>query len=462
MAIAYEPKNVNIAYIGGGSMDFGWRFIGELCNEPKLTGTVRLYDIEKKYALANEVIASNCRELDSCRGQMVFFAVDSAREALKDADFVVLSISCCSIEERMADLSVPEEYGIYQAAGDSAGPGGIMRAIRTVPEYIKYANLIKEICPKAWVISLTEPMAICIKTLYKAFPEIKAFGCSNEPRTANILLRDLAQKEFGVSNIDLRDIKSNIIGIPSLTWMNDANYDGNSLFDIYAEYAKKYSENDAINEKRRWDYKTNPYISADRVKMDMFLRYGLICAASDRHIADSCPPWYIKSPKVADFWKMGRMNALFVKAYYNEKVNRCRKLLNGEDVIRPSSSETDIVLQIKAICGICNIITNAVMINHGQVENLPIGTVVETNVLFSKNSVKPTMAGTIPEDILSLIHRQMHNTNMLCDAIFDKNLDYAYNVFLNDPLMTLDINTAFECFKKMLNENKKHLAYYCD
>lgn len=457
-----ETKNINIAYIGGGSMDFGWRFIAELCSEPKLSGAVRLYDVEKKYSLANEVIAGNCRELDTCKGNMVFFAVDTPQEALLDADFVILSISCGSVEEQMADLSVPEEYGIYQAAGDSAGPGGIMRAIRTIPAYIEYAEMIKKICPKAWVISLSEPMAVCIKSLYKAFPDIKAFGCSNEPRSATALLRDLAQKEFGISNIPLRDIKSNIIGIPSLTWMNDAAYDGNSLFDIYADYAKKYSEISEITDKRRWDYKTNPYLSSDRVKMDMFLRYGLICAASDRHIADSCPPWYIKTPKTADYWKMGRMNALFIRAYHNEKVNRCRKLLNGEDVIRPAHSETDVVMQIKAICGICNVITNAVMINHGQVENLPIGTVVETNAFFSKNSVKPTMAGSLPEDILALIERQVHNTNMLCDAIFDKNLDYAYNVFLNDPLISLDLNTAFECFKKMLNENKRHLGYYCD
>lgn len=462
MADAITVKNINIAYIGGGSMDFGWRFIAELCGEPKLAGTVKLYDIEKKYSLANEVIAGNCRELDVCRGNMVFFAVDTPEEALKNADFVVISISTGTIEEEMSDLSVPEEYNIYQAAGDAGGPGGIMRAIRTIPEYIRYAGIIKEICPKAWVISLSEPMAVCIKALYKAFPEIKAFGCSNEPISATKLLRDLATQSFGVSNLSLREIKTNIIGVPTLTWMNEATYDGNSLFDIYAAYASKYSEESEINDKRRWDFKTNPYLSADRVKMDMFLRYGQIAAASDRHIADSCPPWYIKSPKTADTWKMGRMNALFLKAYKNERVNKCRKLLNGEDVLRPTWSETDIVLQIKAICGICNIITNAVMINHGQVENLPIGTVVETNAFFSKNSVKPTMAGTLPEDILSLVIRQVYRTNMLCDAVFNKNLDYAYNVFLDDPLINLDINTAFECFRKMLNENKRHLGYYCD
>lgn len=453
-----NQQRIEIAYIGGGSMNYGWRFIGELCQEESLSGTVRLFDIDKKLSLANEVIGNKTRELPESKTDMIFIAVDTVEEALRNADFVIISISTGDINEQISDIQVPELYGLYQAAGDNTGPGGIVRALRTLPEYIKYANKIKQLCPNAWVISLSEPMSACLKVLYKTFPQIKAFGCSNDIFSMQEILADFTQQKFNVPFVSRREIKTNVLGVNKFCWANEVLYNGDNLLNIYDENARKYAEDGY--EKKKLDYKNNPYACAHKVKFDMFLRYGVIAASSDRYLADSCPPWYLSSPRNALNWKLGMMTSGFTRKHKADKISKCRRLINGDDTLRIGWSGTDCISQIKAILGQCNVITNVVTVNQGQISNLPVGSIVETNAFFSMNNVKPVFAGTIPDDILVLMNRIVSNNNMLVDAILAKDLDSVFNAFMNDPLMTLDINKATELYKQMLSCNKSHLEYY--
>lgn len=454
-----QEKNINIAYIGGGSMNFGWKFIGELCQEENLSGVVRLYDLDKKLSLANEVIGNNTKNLPECKTKMIFLAVDTLEEALRDADFVVISITVGEMQEISSDAHLPEMYGIYQSCGDNSGPGGIMRTLRTLPEYIKIANSIKELCPNAWVISLSNPMSACINVLHKAFPEIKALGCSNDIFSVEELIAEMVSKYYNVPDVSIRDIKTNVLGINTFCWISEAMYNGNNLFELYADYARKYADNGYENKKI--DVKSNPFASAHRVQFDMFLRYGLIAASSDRRMVENCPPWYISSSKVASSWKYGVITPSYLKKRKLERIEKCRKLVSGDEYLRIGWSGTDCIAQIKAILGLGNLITNAVCINKGQITNLPEGAVVETNALFSNNSVKPVLAGEIPPDVKVLMQRQISNTNLLVESVMMRDLDSAFNVFLNDPLMTLSIDKATELYRQMLSVNKSYMAYYC-
>lgn len=455
-----STKDINIAYIGGGSMNFGWKFIGEICQEESLSGVVRLYDIDKKLSLANEVVGNNAKNLPDCKTQMIFLAVDTLEEALRKADFVVLSITVGEYEEYASDISMPEMYGVYQAAGDNTGPGGVMRAIRTVPEYIKLAKKIKDLCPDAWVISLTDPMSVCIKTLYKTFPEIKAFGSTNDTFSVQQLIADIVTEKYDEPSVSMRDIKTNVIGINKFCWINDIMYKGDNLFDLYAEYAHKYA--DTGFELKKTDYRAYPFMSAHRVQFDMFLRYGMIAASLDMYLAESCGPWYLSSIKSALNWKFGTMSVNYMKKRKADRISKCRKYISGEDNIRIGWSGTDCIAVIKAILGEGNLITNVVTINQGQISNLPVGSVVETNALFSQNSVKPVMAGSVPDDIKVLMQRQISNSDILVDALLAKDLDSVFNVFINDPLMTLDIQKSTELYKQMLATNKSHMVYYVE
>lgn len=455
-----DAKNIRIAYIGGGSMNFGWRLLGELAGEEALGGTVLLYDSDKTLALSNEVIGNRLREVPGCRSSFIYLAADTLEEALRDADFVLLSVTQGTLEELVSDIHLPEMFGIYQSTGESAGPGGIMRAVRTLPFYVKLAKTLQKLCPKAWVINLTSPMSVCLQSLYRVFPAVKAVGCSCDPFSGQELLADLAGREWGIPQVHRRDIKVDLLGIPGFAWYNEAFYQGESLTALFRKYAEEYAAEGY--ERRPGEYKSNLSASANRVRFDLFLRYGLIAAQSDRQTAEFCPPWYLKNPKVAASWKFNLASVNPLRKRKVEQLARSRRLMNGEETLRIGPSGNDCVAQIKALLGLGNLITNADLPNEGQVSNLPNGCIVQTNALFSQNSVRPVTAGALPDELCGLTLRQVYNQQTVLESVLKKDLDIAFNAFLNDPLMTADLESATELYREMLSSIRAHLIYYAE
>ena len=169
-------SGLKIAYIGGGSRSWAYTLMNDLAQESALSGTVALYDIDFDGAYNNEIIGNKLSARSDVVGKWEYKAYKTIGEALTGADFVAISILPGTFDEMASDVHAPEKYGIYQSVGDTTGPGGIVRTLRTVPMFEEFALAIKEYCPNAWVINFTNPMAACVKTLYKVFPEIKAFG----------------------------------------------------------------------------------------------------------------------------------------------------------------------------------------------------------------------------------------------------------------------------------------------
>ena len=190
-------ENIQIAYIGGGSRGWAWGLMSDLVSAVDISGTVRLYDIDRAAADANVIIGHKFNTAVGARSHWSYVATDTLAEALHGADFVVISILPGTFDEMESDVHTPEKYGIYQPVGDSTGPGGIVRAMRTVPMFEEIARYIKEFCPNAWVINYTNPMTLCVKTLYNTFPEIKAFGCCHEVFGTQGLLCRVVEEYLG-------------------------------------------------------------------------------------------------------------------------------------------------------------------------------------------------------------------------------------------------------------------------
>ena len=177
--------------------------------------------------------------VEGARSKWTYHAVETPKEALSGADFVIISILPGTFDEMESDVHTPEKYGIYQPVGDTTGPGGIVRAMRTIPMFEVIANYIKEYCPKAWVINYTNPMTLCVKTLYDTFPEIKAFGCCHEVFGTQGLLGYVIEEFFGEKAVR-EDIKVNPVSVNHFTWLTKASYRGIDLFPYYKKYCDKY------------------------------------------------------------------------------------------------------------------------------------------------------------------------------------------------------------------------------
>lgn len=454
-------EGLKLAYIGGGSRGWAWGLMSDLAVEPDLSGTVALYDIDKEAAEKNAIIGNKMNNLEGCKSQWKYEVADSLQEVLTGADFIIISILPGTFEEMRSDVHTPEKYGIYQSVGDTVGPGGYIRALRTIPMYVEIAEAIKKYSPKAWVINYTNPMSICTGILYKVFPEIKAFGCCHEVFGTQKVLAAMVKHECGLEEVKRQDIKVNVVGINHFTWFTKASYQGTDLFPMYDEFTKKFADGFSENEdKDHW--MNNSFTCVQKVKFDLFQRYGYIAAAGDRHLAEFVDgAKYLKNPDVVKSWKFGLTTVDWRINDLKKRLERRERLVSGEETYTFKETGEDGVRQIKALLGLSDLVTNVNIPNVGQIPNLPLGTIVETNALFRQDRVEPIMAGDIPYSIYGLITPHVANQETTMTAALTENKKLAFAAFVNDPLVKgLSYDDAKALFEEMLANTSKYLPEY--
>lgn len=432
-----KMKDVKIAYIGGGSRGWAWTFMTDLAMEEKLQGEIRLYDIDRQAAENNEIIGNHLSQRPEAVGKWIYKTCDSLETALTGCDFVVISILPGTFDEMASDVHAPERLGIYQSVGDTAGPGGTIRALRTIPMFVRIAEAIRDYSPEAWVINYTNPMTLCVKTLYRVFPAIKAFGCCHEVfGTQKVLAGILNEEGLVESEIDRHDIQVNVLGINHFTWFNYASYKGIDLFPVYRSYIDKHMADGYDSSKSESGLNRN-FLCKHRVKFDLFNRYGLIAAAGDRHLAEFMPGTeYLKDPETVESWDFALTPVDWRKEDLQQRLDRAARLgsLEEEVDLRPTGEEG--ILLIKALCGLDRVISNVNMPNtHGQIGNLPREAVVETNAVFERGAIRPIYAGELPEGVLGLITPHVENHERVLEAALTCSRDLVKEAFENDPLV---------------------------
>lgn len=428
-------RNITIAYIGGGSRGWAWTFMTDLALEESLSGTVRLYDIDTQAAKNNAIIGNKVSKRPEALGKWNYEVADTMREALTGADFVIISVMPKTFDEMAVDVHMPERIGIYQSVGDTAGPGGIIRAMRTIPMFVEFGEVIRQYAPKAWVINYTNPMSLCIKTLYHVFPEIKAFGCCHEVFGTQCVLAAIARETLGIEEITRDEVAVNVLGINHFTWFDSASYKGVDLFPVYREYVEKHFEEGYNEPGNNW--KDSYFACAHRVKMDLFLRYGLIAAAGDRHLAEFMPgEQYLKDPATVEAWRFSLTPVEWRKQDLKRRLERSARLVRGEEelTLRPTGEEG--IGLIKALCGLGSMVSNVNLPNTaGQIANLPPTAVVESNASFERDAVRPIYAGEVPEAVKTLMMPHIENHERVLKAALTVDKALVREAFLSDPLI---------------------------
>lgn len=430
-----KVSDIQIAYIGGGSRGWAWTFMTDLALEEQISGTIRLYDIDQKAAENNEIIGNHLMQRPDAKGDWKFETRTSLKDALTGCDFVVISILPGTFDEMESDVHLPERLGIYQSVGDTAGPGGMIRALRTIPMFAEIAEAIREYAPNAWVINYTNPMSLCMKTLYKVFPEIKAFGCCHEVFGTQKVLRGICSEISGEKDIDWHDIYVNVMGINHFTWFSSASYRGIDLFPMYDKYIDEHFDKGYKVEGENW--LNASFRCLNRVKMDLFKRYGFIAAAGDRHLAEFMPGnEYLNDPQTVKDWDYGLTTVEWRKNDLQQRLARSARLVSGEEEIELKPTGEEGILLIKALCGLTRVVSNVNIVNTAcQITNLPENALVETNAVFERDHIHPIVAGAVPENIKELLMPHLENHELILEAAFDYDKEKVVKAFMNDPLV---------------------------
>ncbi len=443
-----KAYDVKIAYIGGGSRGWAWKLMSDLALEKSISGTVALYDKSLEAAQNNAEIGNRIVRDFPEASPWKYVAEETIESALQGADFVVISILPGTFDEMDSDVHTPEEYGIYQSVGDTLGPGGIIRALRTIPMYEIIAHAVRDNCPNAWVINYTNPMTLCTDALFRAFPEIKAFGCCHEVFTTQTAFMNYLKEHEGIDEIQRNEIKLNIVGVNHFTWVTRAQYKNIDLFPLYPRLFEKNEEGKAI-------------MSDASIKRGLFERYGYIAAAGDSHLAEFCPGnWYLNSEKAREDCGVYLKRVPDRKKDLEKRLQKSADLISGKIPFEMTPSGEEGVLQIKALLGLGDIVTNVNLPNCGQIPNLPMGAVVETNAHFSANNVTPVQAGELPPSLYALIAPVVAEQQLVAKAAENRDLELAFLAFQKDALVTIPVDAARELFDKMVDNTKEYLAEY--
>ncbi|MCL2035536.1 MAG: alpha-glucosidase/alpha-galactosidase [Oscillospiraceae bacterium] len=452
-----NARELQIAYIGGGSRGWAWGFMMDLADDSQMGGVVRLYDIDRKAAENNAVIGGKISAHPDAKAKWRYEVAGSLQDALTGADFVVISILPGTFDEMRSDVHAPEEYGFYQAVGDTVGPGGFIRAMRCLPMLVEIAEAIRDYSPKAWVINYTNPMTLCLRAMYDIFPEIRAFGCCHEVFGTQKLLAAMLEEKLGVKEIPRQDIKINVLGINHFTWISSASWQNMDLFPLYSEFTGKYHETGFAIGEDNW--MNSAFHSANKIKMDLFRRFGQIAAAGDRHLAEFMPAsWYLRDKETVASWKFGLTTVDWRVQDLKDRLARSAALISGEEAIEIKPSGEEGHLLIKALLGLGDIISNVNLPNKGQVSNLPVDVVVETNALFRRGEVLPVAAGAMPGNTLALTSRHVYNQENTLRAALGCDYSLALTTFLNDPLLEgITPADGEKLFYKMLTATRNYL-----
>jgi len=470
-------KKITISYIGGGSKNWAQKYFADLLSQDKVCGLIKLYDIDNKASIKNvKCFNKMLKNKKAINKEWECVAEPDINKALKDSDFVLISILPYSLFNMYHDVHYAEKYGVYQPVGDTVGVGGYSRALRTLRAFEFFGQKIKENCPNAWVINYTNPMSMCTNALYTAFPGIKCFGCCHEVFSSQNLicgvmdlynsLDEEGQKAFMESDYekvleackranvkfdsykhphtDRHEISTNVQGVNHFTFIDKATYKGKDIYPIYEAFVPMFKK----HTKR----------AQNIVKFDLYENFGIFGAAGDRHLSEFTPDRYLPLNKKKYHNETGftltTVPFRIVRDYYQRF--KLFLVANGLAPTKISKTGEEGVLQIIALCGLGDLISNVNVPNQGQAPDLPMGTAVETNALFKEDAIEPLNAGVIKS---KFVHdrEELHASNQrdYVNAFFKKDKECLRKVFKQDPQVArLDNTIQDKLFDEMINCNK--------
>ena len=451
-----QPIELKVAYIGGGSREWARKLMFDLALCPDMAGQVALYDIDLESARLNEQLGNWLQDQPGVASRWRYAVVPTLEEALRGADFVVASIQPGTLEVMAQEIAIAEQYGMFFPVGDTTGAPGLVRGLRSATIYAGFAHAIAAICPNAWVINYTNPMTICARTLTRVEPKLKVFGCCHEVFGTQWMLASLVSQYLGVSPAPPRDeIQVNVLGINHLTWMDRAYYREVDLLELVRKHIAqpgviKHYTRQEVESWNDW------FRSAEQVKFALLQRYGILAAAGDRHLVEFLPG-FIRSPEELFRWGVIRTPVSWRIERWRDAPQKTRDLMAGREPLSLHTSGEEGVAQIKALVGLGDVITNVNMENQGQIANLPLHAVVETNACLSRDQVRPIVAGVLPSGLQSLIARHVSNQEMIIEAALTRDKELAFQAVFNDPTNSLPLDAAWEMFNLMLQASREFL-----
>ena len=432
-----KPK---VVLIGAGSHVFGLRLAIDLMSFPELRGlTLSLMDIDKERLEFTARLVKMVAEQNKV--DINLQVTTDRREALKDADYVVTSIRAGGMEATHLDLEIPAKYGIEQGVGDTIGPGGVFYGLRNGFALLEICHDMEELCPDAWLLNYTNPMAILCWTI-KELTKVKFVGlCHSIPGTANLLARYI--------DAPPDEISYTAAGINHMAWFVEFKWRKEDTYPLLRE---------KLSDPMVYEDPSHPAYY-DLVRVEIFKALGYYVSESSNHLSEYLP-YFRKNLKLIEKY---RVLSSSMRLERHEKARaaqdeRLREILEkGERIPLRRSREYCAQIIYAMETGTPTKIYGNVE-NTGLITNLPNGCIVEVPCFVDEGGVHPCYVGSLPPQCAALNRMDINVQELAVRAIAERSKERVFQALLVDPL-TSSLLTIEE-IRKLIEEMFKAEAKY--
>ena len=429
-----------VAMIGAGSIVFCKTLMNDLLSTPALAGSHYALmsrtrpKLDKMHSFLQKVIDQN--SLDATVSSTL-----DRREALEGADYVVVMIQVGGLDAFRCDYEIPMKYGVDQCIGDTLGPGGVLRALRTIPVLVDIARDMEELCPNAIMVNYANPMAACCHALGQA-SNVPFVGLCHGVQTTMDLIA-------GYLGLPKDEIDYTAAGINHMAWFLKLEKDGQDLYPRFRELCDKPE-----------------YYINEKVRIEVMRHFGYFMTESTGHLSEYVP-WFRHSQEALDLYCDQPDFGGASGAYYKW----CTAIAGRFAEYDPAAMDEP-VLQTRS-CEYCSYIIEAIetdepfrfqgnVRNDGYITNLPEGCCVEVPVYADRAGLHPLRIGDLPPQCAALNQSNVTVQGLAVEAALNGDPELAVQAAAMDPLTSacLTLKEARDMTAEMIEAEREWLPQF--
>ncbi len=441
-----------IVFIGAGSVVFAQKLIIDILTFPALRkSTIALVDIDEDRL---ELITRLTERLKEQEGfPITIEATTQRRKVLQGASYVINMIQVGGLEAYRLDVEIPRKYGIDQTVGDTLGPGGVFRALRTIPVLLDICRDMEELCPDALLINYTNPMAILCWAVNRATKVRNVGLCHSVQGTARTLaeyigvrVEDIARYEDEEHAFFYKpmppDIDYWVAGINHQAWFLQFRYRGEDAYPLL------------------WKAMENPEIYArDAVRFEIMRHFGYFVTESSHHMSEYVP-YFRRNPELIRRYIPERWDYYEIcRAGLSPYMERIRRQIRGEEPIEIRRSLEYGAYIINAIETGEIVRINGNVANTGLITNLPEGCCVEVPCFVDRMGLHPCVVGELPPQLAAINRTSINVQELAVEGALQGKKEYIYEAIALDPLTAslLTLEEVKQMAEEMFEAEKAYL-----
>ena len=424
-----------IAIIGAGSVVFSRRLVADVISTPSLADAkITLMDTNPERLSIIEPLMK--RLVSDTRSAITVETTTDRSKALDGADYVVTTIRVGDDYE--IDQGIPLRYGVDQSVADTIGPGGVFKALRTVPVLLDICEDIETLCPDAWLLQYTNPMAISCWAINEV-TEIKAIGlCHSVQNTTNQLADYIGAPRESVS--------AWVAGINHMAWFLEFERDGRDAYPAL------------------WEALEEPTIYArDTVRFEIMRHFGYFVTESTHHMSEYVP-YFRTNQERAHRFGLDTITPPVAQLRERDKeyFKKIRDDVSGSTPLTAVRSDEYACRIIEAIETGNPTVINGNVKNDGLITNLAGDSCVEVPCFVDRLGIHPMGVGALPPHLAALNRSNIAVQELAVTAVLDSSREAAQLAVMLDPLTAavLPLDRIVAMFDEMWAAHGEQLAHF--